>query len=67
MLSALIIFLERIGNHLEMFFIAQKIGIARIDKQRFDIVLFDVVRISLLDIKEVFVLDLLLVRPVAFF
>src|ERR1700761_8151560 len=49
-----------------MRLIPKKIGIADVYKHRPDIIVPDILRISLLDIGEVFIRDTLLVRPVAF-
>ena len=67
MLPVIIIFFQCGDDHLQVFFIGKKIGIARIHKKGFDIMLFDIVRIGFLQIEQVFVGDLLLVSSLAFF
>ena len=50
-----------------MFFIAEKIGVGCINEKRFYIMVFDVMRICLLNIEQVFIRDILFVGPVPFF
>jgi hypothetical protein len=40
MLPILVLFFQRIVDHLQMFFVTQEIGIAGVDKKRFDIVMY---------------------------
>ena len=67
MLPLRVILVQRINNYLQVFFIAQEIGIGGIHKKRFHIVLSDVVRIGFLYAKEVIVGDALFVGPVPLF
>jgi hypothetical protein len=67
MLPILIFFFKGIQDGVQVLWIADEISIAGINKQRFHVVLFDVMRIGLLDIVEIIVLDILFVRPVSFF
>ena len=67
MLPALILFFQRICNYLEVFFIAQEIGIAGIYKQRFYVVLFYIIGIGLLYIEKLLILYSLLIRTISFF
>ena len=50
-----------------MFFIAKKIGIGRIDEKCFYIMVFNVMSVCLLNIKKIFIRNILLVGPVPFF
>ena len=50
-----------------MFFITQEISIAGVNKNGFDIVLFDVAGIGFLYMEEVFIPNSLFVGPVSFF
>lgn len=67
MLTFPVIFPQGFNDHLEMFFIAKKVGIGSIYKKRFDIMLFDVMGIGFLDAEQVIVGDILLVGTVSFF
>ena len=61
MLPYFIVFVQRIDDHLQVLFVGQKIRIGRIHKNRFQVVLLDVVRVGFLDAEQVFVRDALLV------
>ena len=50
-----------------MFFIAKKISVGCIDKKCFYIMLFDVMRVGLLNIEQVFIRNILFIGPVPFF
>src|SRR6187200_1324779 len=50
-----------------MFFVVQEIGIAGINKQRFYIMLFDILCIGFLEIEQVLIRNRLLVTAVPFF
>lgn len=67
MLPSFIFFSQCFNDHLEMFFIAQKIGIGSIHKKRFDIMLFDVMGIGFLDAEQVIVRDILFIGTIPFF
>ena len=67
MLTLFIIFFQRIGDHFQVSFVSQKISIGRINKQGFDIMLFDIISIGLLYVKQVLVRDILFVGTVSFF
>src|SRR5690242_4760855 len=67
MLPVIIIFFKRITDHLQMFFIAEKICIAGINKQCFYIVLAYIIRIGFLDIEKIVIRYILLISTVAFF
>ena len=64
MLAWFIIVAECINDHLQVFGIAQKIRIASVYDECFDIVLFDVLSISLLYVEQVLVGDRLFIGPV---
>ena len=51
MLPIGILFVQGIYHDLQVFFITQEIGIGSIHKQRFDIVLPDVMGIGMLDVE----------------
>ena len=63
MLPFSIFLIQRLNNGLNMLLIIQKIGIGGIYDEGFDVVLPNVMCISFLDAKQVFIRDLLLVRP----
>ena len=65
MLAVFVLFVECIDNTVQMLFVAQKIGIAGIYKQRFNIVLFNVIGIGFLNVEQVLVGDGLFVHAVA--
>jgi hypothetical protein len=67
MLPIPIFFFKRLQDGIKVFGIAGEIGIAGVNKQRFHVVLFDLMGIGLLNIVEIIVLDILLVRPIPFF
>lgn len=67
MLPIIVFFIQCINYGLQVFFIAQKIGMGCINKKGFDVMLFYVVGIGLLQVKKIFVLNILFVRAVAFF
>ena len=66
MLPFLIIPFQRIQNYLQMFLITQKIRLARINKQRLQILLFNVAGVRFLDVEQIFIRNVLLVRPFSF-
>ncbi len=66
MLSFSQIHFKRIGYHFQVFIVAKKICIAGINKNGFDIVLFDITGIGFLDIEQVFIRNGLLIRAVSF-
>jgi len=66
MLSMIIIFFQSIDDHLQMFFITEEIGIWGIDEKCFDIMVFYVMGVGLLDIEKIFVRYVLLISPVPF-
>ena len=66
MLPIPIFFFKCIQDGVKVFGITYKICIAGVNKQRFHVVLFDVMRIGLLNIIEIIVLDILLIRTVPF-
>ena len=67
MLAGLIFLIEGIKDHLQVFFIIEKISIARIYKQRLDMMLLDIIGIGLLDVEQVFIRYVLFITPVPFF
>ena len=67
MLAIIVVFFQGIEYYLQMFFIAEEIGISGIDKKCFYIVLFDIMRIGFLDIEEVFIRDILFIGTVSLF
>lgn len=67
MLPVVVFLIQRIEDDLQVLFIAQEIGIAGIYKQGFDIVLLDIVGIGFLDIEQIIIRDILLIRPVPLF
>jgi hypothetical protein len=66
MLPIIKILIQCIDHGLEMFFIAQEIRIAGINKNGFDIVLFDIAGIRFLDIEQVFIRNGLLIERFRF-
>jgi hypothetical protein len=66
MLAFIQVPVQGIQDHLQVFFVAKKIGIAYIDKNGAGIVLPDIIGISLLDAEQVFIRDSLLIGPVPF-
>ncbi len=50
-----------------MFFIAKKISIGGIYEKGFDIMVFYIVSVCLLDIEEIFIRNVLFIGPVPFF
>ena len=67
MLPNIIIFIQCIQYHLQMFFITQEIGIAGVDENGFDIVLFDIAGIGFLYAEQVFIGYGLFVLAIPFF
>ena len=65
MLPFLVIFFQCIQHYLQMFFIAQEVGIGSIYEKGLDVVLPYVMRISLLNVEQVFIRNVLLIRAVA--
>ena len=65
--SCIIIFFQCIQYNLEVLPVAQEISIAGINKNSFYIMLFDIIRVSFLDIKKVLIRDVLLVGTISFF
>ncbi len=61
MISLRIIFIERINYCLQVLLIPKKIGLGSINKQGFNIVLFDVIRISFLYAEKIIVRNFLFV------
>ena len=55
MLPIIIIMFQGIDDRLQMLFITKKVRIGGIHKKRFDIVLFDIMSIRLLQVKQVFI------------
>ena len=64
MLSGIIIFLQRFQQCLNMFFIAQEVGMACVHEQGFHIVLLYVLRIGFLQFEQIFVRYILLIGTV---
>ena len=67
MLAIRIFFVQRIGDHLKMFFITKEISVGSIHKQCFHIVLPDIMRIGFLNAEQIVVRDSLFIRTVPFF
>ncbi len=67
MLPFVVFFIEGINNNFQVFLFAKEIGIGCIHKQRFDVVLLDILGIRFLQREQVIVGDRLFVFPVAFF
>lgn len=65
-LPIVIILFQGINDGLKVFGVAKKISIACIHHNGFDIVLPDIVGVGLLDIEQVIIRDLLLIRAVSF-
>jgi hypothetical protein len=65
MLSLLEIFLQCIRDYLQMSGITDEIGIGSINENSGDIMLFDIARISLLQVEQVFVGYIQFIRAVA--
>lgn len=66
MLPVVVFLVERIHDGFQMQFIVDEIGLGSIYKQRFDVVLFDVLGVGFLQGEEIIVGDVLLVTAVAF-
>jgi hypothetical protein len=64
MLSRFIIFFKGFKNGLQMLFVSKKICIAGINKQRFNVVLFDVLCISFLQVQQVIIGNILFIAAV---
>ena len=63
MLPSFIFFFQGINDHIKMLFISKKISITYVNEQCFEIVLLNVMSISFLDIKKIFIRDVLFVKP----
>ena len=66
MLSLLILFVQRIYHHLQVLFIPEEVGIGGINKNCFQIMLPDIVRICFLDVEQVFIRDVLFIGTFPF-
>ena len=66
-LPVLIVFIQCIDDHLQMFFIAYEVRIAGIYKKCFYIMLLDILGISFLQAEEVAAVNSLLILTVPFF
>ena len=64
MLAIIQVFTQGIQDHLQMFFVAQEVGIADIHENGADIMLPDIAGICLLDLKKVFIWNTLFIGPV---
>ena len=64
MLSNGVVLFDSLKDYPHMFFIVQKICIARIHKQRFEGMLSDVIGIGLLYVEKIIIGDVLLISPV---
>src|SRR5690606_4123902 len=59
-----VILLQCFGHYSKMLLIAKKVCIRSVDKKSFDVMLFYIMRVSLLNVEEVFIWNILFVRPV---
>src|SRR5688572_13702154 len=67
MLPVFIVFSQRINNGLQVFFITYKISIARINKNCFYIMLFDIMGICFLYAEEILIRNILFKSSFSFF
>ena len=66
MLTFIIIFFQCINDGCQVLLIAQEICMAGIDDNGLKVMLLNVVRIGLLDIKEIFIWNILLIGSLSF-
>ena len=67
MLPIFVFFVEGINNNGKVGFVIDKVGVRTVNKECFNIMLFDIIGVGLLQRKEVVVGDILFVMAVSIF